>query len=410
MKISSIEEVAAYQQCHGCGGCRFVTGDAIRMVDVEPVGIRPQPVRPLTADEQAQAMAICSGVRMEHTQKTGQPELFDLWGPVLAVYEGYATDETVRWRGSSGGATTALSLFAVESGRAEGVLHTRGDDQDAVRNRTLYSQSRESLLTGSGSRYAPSSPLTELDQVMQHQHSVVVGKPCDIATLHRIEQQRPDVADRVALKLAFFCAGVPSTRGNRDYIAAQFPGRKALVQALKFRGEGWPGLWRADVQIDGQAASAEKTYAESWGVLQSSRQWRCYICPDHSGEFADIALGDPWYREVQAGEQGSSLIVVRSQRGAEFLQAAVDAGYITLLRRDDSLIDRSQPNLIGARGGLWGRLLVLRLLGAPTPEYHGFEMFRFWRKLNFSLLKSSIVGTARRVFVKKLRQRQRLFD
>ena len=118
-------------------------------------------------------------------------------------------------------------------------------------------------------------------------------------------------------------------------------------------------------------------FQESWGFLQRFRQWRCYICPDHSGEFADIAVGDPWYREIEPGESGSSLIVARTERGRKILHDAVESGYVTVLRQDPSLLPPSQPNILNARAELWMRLKVLRLFGAAVPRYSGFQMYRF---------------------------------
>jgi coenzyme F420 hydrogenase subunit beta len=47
----------------------------------------------------------------------------DDWGPVLAAWEGWASDDEIRHRGSSGGAVTALAAFALDSGAADGVAH-----------------------------------------------------------------------------------------------------------------------------------------------------------------------------------------------------------------------------------------------------------------------------------------------
>lgn len=145
------------------------------------------------------------------------------------------------------------------------------------------------------------------------------------------------------------------------------------------------------------------TYADSWNYLQKYRQWRCYICPDHTGEFADIAVGDPWYRKVQPGERGKSLIVARTRHGVEVLQAAVLAGYVVLESEDPNLLPRSQSNLLATRGALWARLWVLRLLGAAVPSYTGFGLFKFWiSALGFKEKLRSVTGTVKRVFQKNL--------
>lgn len=69
---------------------------------------------------------------------------------------------------------------------------------------------------------------------------------------------------------------------------------------------------------------------ESWGFLQKYRPYRCHLCPDGTGEFADISCGDPWYREIKEHETGYSLALARTQRGREILHAAIDAGYAVL--------------------------------------------------------------------------------
>ena len=140
------------------------------------------------------------------------------------------------------------------------------------------------------------------------------------------------------------------------------------INKLKFRGDGWPGTW--SVEYDSPAKSKELSYSESWGFLQRYRQWRCYICPDHSGEFADISVGDPWYNSndnPENRELGSSLVVARTQAGLRFLAAAQRKNYVRKLAESSDLIDLAQPNLKSARGALWARLIILRAFRVPTP-------------------------------------------
>ena len=119
-------------------------------------------------------------------------------------------------------------------------------------------------------------------------------------------------------------------------------------------------------------------YPHSWDLLQRYRPRRCYLCPDHTGEFADIAVGDPWHRPISRGEAGSSLIVVRTERGRRILRAAARAGYVEVEPRDPGLLERSQAELLRARRELWGRRLLARLAGARVPQHAGFPLFSLW--------------------------------
>ncbi len=409
--IKTIEDVVNYQLCTGCGACESVEPNRYKMVDLEEIGRRPQ-LKSNPAESDGSAFGVCPGHTLKHTFDTADPELdrklMPGWGPVYEVWEGYAADEEIRFRGSSGGAATALALYALEKEGATGVLHTGADKDIPYLNKTVYSASKEDLLSRTGSRYAPASPCESLNEITNRDGtSVFIGKPCDVAALNNVEKINKVLAAKIAIKIGFFCAGVPSTRGNKTLVEREgLPAEK--LTSLKYRGEGWPGMWRATASgDDGQSESRELTYANSWGFLQKYRQWRCYICPDHTGEFADIAVGDPWYREIQPGEHGKSLIVIRTAKGLKFLRDAADAGYIVLETRDNTLLPRSQPNLMKTRGGLWGRQLALRLAGAAVPRYLGMETFRFWlTQLSAKEKIQSLTGTAKRIKNKKLKRSQ----
>lgn len=362
-------------------------------------------------------MSVCPGASLEHTFDREDPELIgdlaDAWGPVYDVWEGFASDPQIRHAGSSGGAATALALYAIELMGMGGALHTAARRDKAYLNETVYSTDRASLIEHTGSRYAPASPCDGLNLIAGAERpSVFIGKPCDAAAVQRARAANPQLDQKLGLVIAFFCAGAPSTRGTLELLRHVGVDDPNSVLSLRYRGKGWPGMWTVTwADSEGREHTEQRTYAESWGFLQRYRQWRCYICPDHTGEFADIAVGDPWYREVQPGEPGKSLIVARTQRGRDIVHAAAAAGYLTLETRDDSLLPRSQPNLLKTRGGLWARLLVLRAMGAAVPRYRGFELLRYWRsELTLKAKFRSFTGTAKRVLRKRLRYRTRIVE
>jgi coenzyme F420 hydrogenase subunit beta len=408
VRIDSIEGVVRGQLCTGCGACAYIAPDTYRMVDIPDLGRRPMPLGEQVFPSK-DALKVCPGRGLRHaTDVCLQPgvldDLFEGWGPVLEVWEGYASDPDIRFSGSSGGAATALALFCLEHEGMAGVLHTAARQDVPYLNETVMSTSRAELLTRSGSRYAPASPAEGLSRIENASAKCMfIGKPCDVAAAQNARRLRAGLDEKLGLVLAFFCAGVPSTRGNLDLLRTQGIPDPGKVKGLRFRGNGWPGMWMVEYTNEaGEIETRQLTYADSWGFLQKYRQWRCYICPDHSGEFADIAVGDPWYREVEPGEYGKSLIVARTPRGLEMLRAAEKTGYLVLEKEDSSLLPRSQPNLLATRGALWARLKVLRLMGAAVPAYEGFEMFRYWMRLGLKERLQSIFGTAKRVFNKKL--------
>lgn len=154
------------------------------------------------------------------------------------------------------------------------------------------------------------------------------------------------------------------------------------------------------------------TYEESWGeILERHRQWRCYVCADHTGEFADIAVGDPWYRELDPAEPGRSLILVRTHRGRQRMAAALASGAIVAERVPLDRVEASQPGLLQVRGSVWGRIVASRLLGIPAPRYRGLPMFHVWlRRLSLVEKLRSTLGLLRRIKRKGLRRRHPVWE
>lgn len=410
---SSIDAVVRKHLCTGCGACAGLAPRLFRMEDNPATGRRPVRIGG-TADPAGErmALAVCPGAGagpkpVPAVTEPGTPCPRE-WGSVLEIWEGHAADPAMRWRGSSGGAATALAAFALESGKAEGVVHIRQKRDNALLNESTVSRTSGDLLAAAGSRYAPASPCDRLDDIAASPSPLVfIGKPCDVQAAAAAAKTNPAIADNIALTIAIFCAGAPSTNGTRALLKALGVPAEATVTGIRYRGEGWPGEMAATyVTAQGDERSTRGiSYEEGWGnILQKHRQWRCHLCADHTGEFADISVGDPWDKPRDGGDpRGSSLIVVRSERGRAFLEAAIAAGALVATPRPLGSLAAAQPNLARTRRILFGRLLGLRLIGLAAPRYSGWGLANLWlfrTKLRDKL--GSVLGTVRRAVRRKL--------
>jgi coenzyme F420 hydrogenase subunit beta len=209
---------------------------------------------------------------------------------------------------------------------------------------------------------------------------------------------RPELADRIDLTIAVFCAGTPSTAATLEMLAVMGVPHLAALRDLDYRGDGWPGAARARFETDAGEEEAALSYDASWGgILQQHRPWRCKVCPDHTGELADIAVGDPWWRPT-GDDPGRSLVLARTDRGRAAVEAAIASGVLALEPALAEHLPRSQPNLVQTRGAVWGRLLAMRALGLPTPRFRNLPMFgAWWRHLDRGAKLRSVAGTARRI-------------
>lgn len=419
LRVVSVKDVAERQLCCGCGACAYMSPSSVEMIDALDHGRRPRVTTQAPQNGQlAEALKVCPGVGLEHDRELKRTpalirELLSDWGPVVEVWEGYSSSADIRFAGSSGGAATTLALYCLEQLGMHGVLHIAARHDVPYLNQTVLSTSRAELLERTGSRYAPASPCDGLQLVEDAPRPCVfIGKPCDVAAVQNARKLRPGLDAKIGLTIAFFCAGTPTTRGTLEMLGRMGIDDPAKLVSLRYRGRGWPGRATATVRTEKGVEQRELSYEESWGeVLANHKQWRCKICPDHSGEFADIAVGDPWYRRIEPGEAGRSLILARSEHGQRVLRDAIDSGYLVARIADPSVVSASQPSLVKARGAVWARLLTLRLLGLPVPRFKGFgfAMFHCWlARLSLNEKFRSIFGTIRRAVKERLRQRVRI--
>ncbi len=410
-KLNNLSDVVDYQLCCGCGACAYLYPESISMVDIPALGRRPQ----YTSGSSAlnDAMEICPGICLAHTrnvvcQKGFITSLLNNWGPILEIWEAHAVDTEIRFKGSSGGAITALALYCLEQENMTGVLHTVADDEKPYWNKTVLSHNKQELLAGIGSRYSPASPCEKLYEVEQALHPcVVVGKPCDVAATQNVRKLKKRLDANIGLTIACFCAGTPSTNGTLEMLRQMGVSEPNCISGLRYRGYGWPGMTTVQGENGDNRHYQALSYKESWGaILQKYRQWRCYICPDHTGEFADIAVGDPWYREPQKDELGQSLLLARTERGRQIITKAIASGYLMGSIKEAKTLGASQPNLLKTRGRLWGQITTLKLFGVPHPSYKKFNLFSSWLfQLTSREKVASVAGTIKRIYRKKLKDR-----
>ena len=402
LKTLTINDVAERQLCCGCGACAYISPESVEMVDDLDQGRRPLVRR--GASESPDTMKVCPGIELSHDFDRRDPdlirELTPAWGPVRQVWEGYAADPEIRFAGSSGGAATALALYCVERLGMHGVLHVAARKDVPYLNEAVMSRSREALLARTGSRYAPASPCDGLQMIEDAPGPCVfIGKPCDVAAVQKARKLRPKLDEKIGLTIAFFCAGTPTTRGTLELLKRLGVDDPSQLHSLRYRGHGWPGRWTARFRnACGEAQERTLSYEESWGSLTRHKQWRCHLCVDHTGEFADIAVGDPWYRTIQPGEPGRSLVLARTARGAALLSSAARDRSVHLEATEVIFLAASQPNLLRARASVWGRRLALRLAGLPAPRYSRMPTWRHWLwSLSLRDKAQSVVGTWRRI-------------
>lgn len=372
-----VMQVARNGYCTGCGACESIAGsDTITMRTSRGGWLRPTVLKPLSDHACAVIRDVCPGMTVRHERIEAGHHL--LWGPLVAVRAGHSTDPALRRQGSSGGGISAIALHLLESGKVAFVAQIAVSRTDPLANELQISRSRADILRAAGSRYAPSAPLGRLREIIAlDQPFAFVGKPCDIAALRRYALHDARLKANLVCAISFMCAGVPSILGTHELLK-KLGTSAGELKTFRYRGDGWPGMARA-VTRDGRFFQTD--YNSSWGtVLNRHLQFRCKICPDGTGEFADIVCADAWYGKDGYPDfterDGRSLLLSRTRTGEELVRRTIESGAI---EADDLPVDdiaQMQPYQVYRRQVVWGRRLAARLARGSAPAYTNMGLFR----------------------------------
>lgn len=346
--------------CTGCGLCHSVNG--IEMIKDEKGFMKPQNVGGGVLETLCPTYLYMNG---KHS--------FSLWGKYTSVFEGFSTDENIRYKASSGGALTAILIYLLESGIVDGIIHTGVSDTDPMGTKTFVSMSTDEIIAHVGSRYSVSSPLMDIFQIIQPRKSYAfVGKPCDVAALKRYMDSNPQIANQIKLTLSFFCAGVPSASVN-EKLLEKMGGHKIDLKSFQYRGNGWPGYATA---VDFDGTEHKMSYQEAWGnYLGRDVNKICRYCMDGIGEFADVVCADLWYLKDGNPDftehQGRNIIFCRSKEALKMVQDANQAGYLTISDCSDIMpeFNQYQPYQFSRRVTMKARLQALKLFLRFAPRY-----------------------------------------
>lgn len=330
----------------------------------------------VSARVSAEIKDACPGIHLEHPARV--QHYHQIWGPLLQVRTGYATDPEVRRQGSSGGVISALAIHLLESGDVDFVAQIAVSETDPLRNVLQKSRTRADVIRAAGSRYAPSSPLENIREILSSgERFAFIGKPCDVAALRRHLIKYPQYAGQVKYLISFMCAGIPSIHGTYE-ILAQMGAKKDQVVSFRYRGNGWPGNAKA-VQSDGR--TFEMDYNTSWGnILGKHLQFRCKLCPDGTGEFADIVCADAWYGKDGypdfAEREGRSLLLSRTAEGERLVTQAHQANAIGMADLPVDEISKMQPYQVTRKKVVLGRVIAAGFANGSIAKFWSMGLVR----------------------------------
>lgn len=363
--------------CIGCGLCQGIAGtDRVRIVKGAGGNLRPAVVGPIDDEAVDRVYQVCPGTRIEGLPASlvdAAPQTDLVWGPYHRMVLGWAGDPAVRYEGSTGGVLTALAMYLLRSGRVDFVLHVGASQADPTFGEARLSFTEAEVLAGAGSRYGPTAALLDMDAVLARgQPFALVAKPCDLAAVRNLARIDLRVDQLLRYWLTPVCGGYMPPDAMARFLADQGIAFDD-VTSLRYRGRGCPGPTVVETR-DGQVR--EFDYLDVWGEDEStwSLPFRCKICPDGIGETADVAAADTWPngapdRESAKSDPGVNSLIVRTQAGAELIEAAAHDGALVLGEEVDAgYMTDTQPHQAKKKHAAQARLDGLAAAGRLTPR------------------------------------------
>ena len=354
--------------------CEDIAGPDRIACTLTPNGYeRPVIVGGLTHDIVDSIYAACPGVVVTGSPSPEHGANIDLvWGPHRRIDLAWAADPHVRHVGSTGGILTALGMFLLETGQVEAILHAGPSSSVPSFGEARISRTPGEVLGAAGSRYGPTAVLSHLQEALAAgDRLAVIAKPCDLSALELRAANDTRIRDRLAYRLALVCGGMMAPAGLAQRME-RFGIDPAEVTGIRYRGHGCPG---PTVFERGDDDPLEVTYLEFWGDDES--QWvlpyRCKICPDGTGEAADLVAADTWPGASPTAEMlddpGTNVVIARTASGERLLEAARDAGYVEL-GAAASIADLNlwQPHQVHKKQWAWARQAGRRRAGYMPIE------------------------------------------
>ena len=392
----TIDDVVTRGLCVGCGLCESLAGADRLKLSLNAEGfLRPKKLVPIDPATERHVLALCPG-NVQRMDAAPVPT-DTIWGPLAGLFEGYCRDDEIRFKGSSGGVTTAIAWHLIKSGRAKAALEISADRAHPMHAMTRVAADRTDLIEGTGSWYGPAAPLRRLHAMLDAgEPFVVIGKPCDIAGVRNLARTDPRVDQLVVCTLSFLCAGLSSHAVAHNVIGGHGV-TEAEVKRLRFRGHGCPGPTHIETH-DGRVF--QQSYDDTWSsTLNQEIQFRCKICPDSTGEQADIVCADAWDNDdgyAHGEKDGRGAILARTARGLAILRQMETEGALTMSPLDLPKFERMQPHHKYRKSVLIARLAGLWLSRQPVPRFRGLRLMRSalhgWRSL-----ARTLTGTLKRM-------------
>jgi coenzyme F420 hydrogenase subunit beta len=214
----------------------------------------------------------------------------------------------------------------------DGVVAAKTGSEQPLRPFPFIAKTKEELFSAIGSKYCPVPTNITLREILDNDGKyIVIGLPCQIESLRKASSKIKKLDERTQLCFGLACNHSPTFNATK-YLLRKNKIPEENVTSLTYRNGGWPGKMCIKT-LDGRELKIASSNTYYWGLVFHKFFWtnRCILCEDKLAASADISFMDAWLKEFASDKTGISLIMVRTKKGKELVDKAVQEKIVHLV-------------------------------------------------------------------------------
>ena len=263
-------------------------------------------------------------------------------GKTKSCYIGYANDESVRKYAASGGFVSSFLIYLLDKRLIDGAYVSKTYiENGTIKAYSYIAKTKQEILDSRTSIYMDFPYLKNLMELKNQDIKIaVVGLPCHIRTIEKMEKRFDWLKERIVFKIGMFCS-----HSSSPELIHQVVNKEGInlddVDKFYFRRGHWRGFLTFDMK-NGEKIQIPYLNFGLYMNLYFYERMRCLSCNDHTGSYSDISCGDAWLKRLKKHPIKHSMIIIRNQRAQQLFDEFCEEGIFHAEKIAPELIIKTQ--------------------------------------------------------------------